>query len=255
MLAAMVHVLEPWLAALVSGLLLMVLTWVLSLRLRDTSIVDQVWGLGFVLAGAGAWWAGTTLRLWVLGLVALWGIRLSVHIHRRNRGRGEDPRYAAWRNQHGKSWPLRSLVTVFLLQGAILWVVASPVWVVLGYEGSAVGLLDYIGAGVVLFGVTFEAIADRQLKRLHVSGTIMDRGLWKYSRHPNYFGEAVVWWGFWIIALSHGAWWTIASPVAITLLLRFVSGVPMLEKKMQDRPGWADYARRTNAFVPWLQRK
>lgn len=234
-----------WAAASVVGLMLA--TWAISLPLRDTSVVDRVWGLGFVLAAAVAAVLGASHRLWVVALVAIWGLRLSWHITRRNLGHGEDARYAAWRAEHGARWPLRSLVTVFGLQGAIMFVVVTPVVAVLATPGRPVWWLDWLGLAVAAGGLLIEVAADWQLRRLHVSGTIMDRGLWRYSRHPNYFGEALIWWGLWIIAVAHGAWWTIISPIVMTGVLRFIS-VPVLERKM-ERPGWYEYVQATNAFV------
>ncbi len=237
-----------WIWAGMAIAALMIVTWLASLPLKDTSIVDRVWGLGFVVAGAVAYWQGETQRIWVLVVVAVWGLRLSWHITRRNWGHGEDARYAAWRAEHTKSWPLRSLVTVFGLQGAIMFVVAMPVVAVLATPGGAVGWLDWIGLGVAGVALGIEIIADWQLRRLHVSGTIMERGLWRFSRHPNYFGEALVWWGLWLVALSHGAWWTIASPIVMTAVLRWIS-IPVLEEKMAGRDGWEPYVAQTNAFV------
>lgn len=236
-----------------------VLLWLVSLALRDASIADVAWGplfavvasLGLVL---GAGWFGR--RMLVFGLVTAWGLRLGVHIGLRNRGRGEDPRYARWREEHGRAWPWVSLAKVFLLQGALLWVISLPVQVAAGMPGpERITLLDAAGVAVWLIGFTTEAVADVQLRRFlrrrEDPDAFLTSGLWRYSRHPNYFGEAVLWWGIGLTALSvPWGWATLVGPLCITLLLRFVSGVPMTEERMEGRPGWDAYADRTPAFVP-----
>lgn len=225
---------------------------------RDNSIADIAWGGGFVLVAllAAALGVGALARPVLLtALVVAWAARLALHIQRRNRGRGEDPRYAAWRRDWGRFWIVRSYLQVFVLQGAILLVVAAGIILVNTRSGPGLGVLDLIGAAVVLAGLVVEAVADAQLARFTGDpanrGRVMDRGLWRYSRHPNYFGEAVVWWGVWLFALSvPGGWWTVVSPLLITFLLLKVSGVPMLERLMEGRPGWAEYRARTSVFVP-----
>jgi steroid 5-alpha reductase family enzyme len=237
--------------------------FVLAVARRDNSVADIAWGGGFLLVallslhlGVGALPRPTLLTV----LVALWAARLAVHILLRNRGRGEDPRYAAWRREWGRWWLPRSYLQVFLLQGAILLIVAAGIIVVNTRSGPDLGALDVVGAVAVLAGLAIETVADRQLSRFTRDpvnrGRIMDRGLWRYSRHPNYFGEVVVWLGVWLIALSvPGGWWTVVSPGLITFLLLKVSGVPMLERLMEGRPGWAEYQARTSAFVPLPPRR
>ncbi len=232
--------------------------WLLSLVLEDASIADIAWGPIFVAVAAvgaalGSGWAGR--QLLVLGMVGLWGLRLGWHIYRRNHGQGEDPRYAAWRSQHGDAWPWVSLVRVFLLQGAILWVIALPVQMVMALPGrEAFTVWDAVGELVWAAGFLIEAIADAQLAAFKADpkkSGIMDEGLWAYSRHPNYFGDALLWWGIWLPALSvPWGWATVVSPIVMTLLLRYVSGVPLAEKLMEGRPGWDDYVRRVPIFVP-----
>jgi steroid 5-alpha reductase family enzyme len=246
--------------ALIAGALLAYMTafFVVAVVRRDNSVADIAWGGGFVLVAVislhlGAGWLPRPTLLTLL--VSLWAARLSVHILERNRGRGEDPRYAAWRREWGRFWVVRSYLQVFLLQGTILLVVASGIIVVNTRSGDDLGALDRVGALVVLAGLAVETVADRQLARFARDpanrGRIMDRGLWRYSRHPNYFGEAVVWWGVFLVALSvPGSWWTAVSPLLITFLLLKVSGVPMLERLMEGRPGWAEYKARTSAFIP-----
>jgi len=226
-------------------------------------VADVAWGLGFLaaalasLAAAGIY---SPRALLVTAMVALWGIRLALHIRARNRGRGEDPRYHAWREQWGRWFTLRSFLQVFLLQGVLLLVVAAPVVAVNLAPASPWGWLDAAGTAVWLTGFLLEATADRQLclflKDPSNRGKLLTSGLWRYSRHPNYFGEVLLWWGLWIVALSvPGGWWTVAGPLTITFLILKVSGVPMLEKLLEGRPDFEAYRRRTSAFVPLPPRK
>jgi steroid 5-alpha reductase family enzyme len=240
------------------------LVWILSVRLRDASIVDVCWGLGFVLL---AWLYGLssptlTPRSWlVITLTTLWGARLAVHILRRNHGKGEDPRYQAMRASHGASFWWRSLFTVFWLQGAILWFVALPLLVaVRAPQPSDVTIVD--GLGILLFavGFGFEVVGDYQLARFRTEpanrGKVLDSGLWRYTRHPNYFGDATLWWGLYVIAASTpGGWVTVLSPVLMTLLLLRVSGVALLERGLTaSKPGYRAYIASTPAFFPWFPR-
>lgn len=236
--------------------------WLLSLRLRDASIIDIFWGVGFVIIAwvTKASSAGAPARAaLVLGLVTFWGLRLAIYLARRNLGKGEDPRYVAMRAAHGEKWPLRSLFVVFGLQGALMWIVSLPVQQALRSPTPAsLGLLDALGAALVLTGVFFEAVGDLQLARFKANpdnrGKVMNLGLWRYTRHPNYFGDFLVWWGLYVIALSAGQAWTVLSPALMSFLLLRVSGVTLLEKSMQSRPGYADYIRRTSSFFPWPPR-
>ncbi len=237
----------------------MVALWVLSLKLRDASIVDIFWGLGFVavawltaLVGEGGEGGGP--RTWlVVGLVTLWGLRLAGYLFWRNHARPEDARYVAMRARHGDSWPLRSLFIVFGLQGALMWLICLPVQWAIAAPG-ALGPFDFAGAAAVLFGVGFESLGDLQLARFKSrpenKGKVMDQGLWRYTRHPNYFGDFVTWWGLFAIAAGSGGGWTVISPLLMSTLLMRVSGVTLLEKGMAGRPGYDDYLRRTRAFFP-----
>lgn len=249
------------LSALTAGVVLagMVVLWVVSLALRDSSIVDVAWGPFFVVVASlglvlGDGWIGR--RILVSGMVAAWGLRLGLHIGRRNRGKGEDPRYAKWREEHGAAWPLRSLVTVFLLQGTLVWLVSLPVQLATALPGpTGFTVWDALGAALWATGFGLEVVADRQLRRFleerDDDETLLASGVWSWSRHPNYFGEALLWWGVGAVALAvPWGWATLVGPLAITLLLRFVSGVPMTEERMEGRPGWEEYARRTSVFVP-----
>jgi steroid 5-alpha reductase family enzyme len=234
--------------------------WVVSVVRRDTGVADVFWGLGFIAAAVAALMVAeqplSPRGLLVLALTLIWGVRLAAHIALRNRGRGEDPRYAAWRQDHGASWPLRSLFTVFLFQGALCWVISIPVQASVSGSGpSFPSITDVVGSVLWLAGFTWEAVADWQLLRFRGNpanrGRILTTGLWSRSRHPNYFGEMVLWWGFYLIALGvPGGWLTFPGPMLLTILLLRVSGVPMTERLMASRPGWSDYARRTPAFWP-----
>ncbi len=244
-------------------LVYMLAVWVLSLPLHDVSIVDPAWGLGFVIVAWVAFAVGTGCRgrrILLVVVVSLWGLRLAAHLTRRKlRERREDPRYAEWRERWGARFPLVSLVTVFLFQGVLIWVVSLPV------QGSApqgdrLGVLDWVGVFVWAVGIVFEAVGDQQLSRFKSDpangGKVMDRGLWRYTRHPNYFGDFLVWWGIYLIALSTGgAWWTIVGPLVMSTLLIRVSGKGLLEERMKDRPGYAEYLERTSGFVPLPPRR
>ncbi len=237
----------------VAVLALMLMTWTLSLILRDVSIVDVAWGLGFVVVAWIGVAEGDGTRRWlVAALVTVWGLRLAGYIaHRKLRDRREDPRYAAWRERHGARFWLVSLPNVFLLQGVLVLVVSLPLQ---GTKDGAPGVLDWLGVVIWATGVFFEATGDAQLARFKADpanrGRVMDRGLWRYTRHPNYFGDFIVWWGLYVIALSAGAWWSLPGPLVMTLLLTRVSGKDHLEKSMSARPGYADYVARTSGFVP-----
>lgn len=246
-------------SGLASVLVALTLLWAWSLRTRDASIIDAFWGPGFALTALAYWLAdgsrgarGTLM----LVLVALWGTRLGLHLLRRNRLRGEDPRYVAMRAKHGERWGRVSLFRVFWLQGAILWIVSMPLFAGVRSGDIAWSVLDVGGALLVLVGLAVEATADAQLTRFRADpasiGRVLDTGLWRYSRHPNYFGDAVVWWGFYAIGAGGGGWWTVFAPLIMTGLLTRVSGVPLLEKGLKTtRPEYADYVRRTSTFLPW----
>ncbi len=199
-------------------------------------------------------------KLLISTLVTIWGLRLAVHILLRNWGKAEDFRYAAWRQEAGASWWWRSLFKVFLLQGAILWVVAAPLLAAQIHSHPArLTVLDWLAIAVWLIGFIFEAGGDWQLMRFKADpanrGKVLQSGLWRYTRHPNYFGDALQWWGFYLIALAGGGGWTIFSPVLMTYLLVRVSGVAMLEKTLQEaKPGYKEYIESTPAFVPWFPR-
>jgi steroid 5-alpha reductase family enzyme len=233
--------------------------WFIAAQVRGRNdIADVAWGLGFILAAAVSLFAGgcfSPRSLLVSGLVLVWGIRLALHIHTRNRGKGEDPRYRQWREEWGRWFVLRSFLQVFMLQGLLLLLVAVPVVFVNTAPPAILTWLDGLGVAIWLTGFIFEAVGDMQLLRFIRNpankGSLMTDGLWRYTRHPNYFGEVTLWWGIWLIALNlPGGWLTIIGPLTITMLILKVSGIPMLEKPYEDRPDFKEYKRRTSAFFP-----
>ncbi len=240
--------------------LFMTVAFILALIKKDNSIVDILWGIGFILIMIYSLIQSgeVDLRKMVVGLlVLLWGLRLSHHIMMRNAGRGEDPRYEHWRDTW-KFFIVRSFFQVYMLQGLVMLLVSTPIWFINLHSAGLPGIWDLIG--LMIFGTGFmtETIADYQLtvfkKNPENSGKILTTGLWSISRHPNYFGEALVWWGISFYALGlHNGWYTLVSPVVMTLLLRFVSGVPMIEKRYKGRPDWEDYKAKTPPFVPYIK--
>lgn len=250
--------------ALLVIMALMILLWLVSLRLENSSIVDIFWGAGFVIS-AWVYFAltpdGFLLRkLLVAGLVTVWGLRLSIHILLRNWGKPEDFRYQKWRKEAGEKWWWQSFLRVFLLQGMLLWVISVPLLAAQWSQAPAhLTAFDLLGAAVWLVGFYFEAAGDAQLARFKADpankGKILDSGVWKYTRHPNYFGDSAQWWGYFLIAAAAGGGWTIFSPILMTLFLLRVSGVALLEKTLETRPGYREYIRKTSAFVPWFPRK
>jgi steroid 5-alpha reductase family enzyme len=254
----------PALIGLATILTASTLVWMISVRLEDASIADIGWGLGFVLLAWLYCLLSPTLtpRSWlVAALITLWGARLSLHIFRRSHGKEEDRRYRAMRASHGRAFWWRSLFTVFWLQGAILWFVALPLLVAVRASSPA-ALTAVDGLGVLLFavGFLFEVVGDYQLERFRAEpsnrGKVLDRGLWHCTRHPNYFGDATLWWGLYAIAgATPGGWLTVLSPALMTYLLRRVSGVPLLEGGLKaSKPGYDAYITRTPAFFPRVRR-
>jgi steroid 5-alpha reductase family enzyme len=234
--------------------------WLVSLALRDASIVDVFWGPGFAGIALAAWWLGTggdpQRRALATGLVVLWGLRLGAYLAWRNLGHGEDPRYQAMRRRWGSRFPLASLFSVFGLQCLLMWFVSLPVQAVHVSSGGGLGALDVAGASLALVGLFFETVGDLQLARFRAdpdnASRVMDRGLWRYTRHPNYFGDCCVWWGLYAIAAATPLGvWTVLSPIAMTWLLVRVSGVALLERSIgKRRPDYASYVARTSAFLP-----
>jgi steroid 5-alpha reductase family enzyme len=241
---------------------MMTALWVLSLVLKNSSIVDIFWGTGFVLTNLAAYLYSqqSTQQALVTIIVTLWGLRLSIHIFLRNHGKPEDFRYAQWRKEQGLRWWWISFFKVFLLQGVLMWIIAAPLLAVqTAANVSSLKVVQGVGIAVWGIGFFFEAVSDYQLARFKSDarhhGKLLTGGLWRYSRHPNYFGDTMQWWGFYLLAAASGYWWTIFSPVIMTLLLLRVSGVTLLENTMKTRPGYEDYIRTTNAFIPWIPKR
>ena len=243
---------------------LMILLWLVSLALKNSSIVDIFWGIGFVITG----WVYFSLtpdgfpvrKLLIMALTSIWGLRLALYILWRNAGKGEDYRYQAWRKESGDQWWWRSFFKVFLLQGILMAIISIPLLSAqyIAGPGYLTGL-DYAGVIAWVVGFFFEATGDLQLAgfkaKTENKGKVMDRGVWSLTRHPNYFGEAAQWWGYFLIAISAGGWWTVYSPLLMTLLLLKVSGVALLEKTLASRPGYEKYIKTTSAFIPWFPRR
>jgi steroid 5-alpha reductase family enzyme len=244
-------------SSLLALVLLMAVTAVVGHRQGRVSVVDTTWGLGFVLValvtalvGDGAGWR----RVLLLVLVAVWGLRLAWHVTRRNAGKGEDPRYTEMLEKEGGNPTLVAIRKVYAVQGAALWFVSLPLQVSAA-AGDGVVWVAVVGVLLWLLGVTFEAVGDAQLARFKADpankGTVMDRGLWSWTRHPNYFGDSSVWWGLFLVAAS--AWpgvLTVLSPVVMTYFLVYGTGAKLLERHMAERPGYREYQQRTSYFLP-----
>lgn len=254
--------LPAYLLGLVALLAAAAATWAVSVAKRDVSIVDVLWGPLFLVAALAYAWPFEELTargILVLVLVAAWSVRLAVYIAARNAGHGEDYRYREIRRRNEPGFTFKSLYLVFWLQAVLAWVVSLPL-LAAQRGANALGWLDWAALVLVVGGLLFEGIADAQLQRFKADprnrGRVLDRGLWRYSRHPNYFGECCVWWGFACFGFAVGAWWVLASPLLMTWLLLRVSGVALLERTIVDRrPAYAEYVRRTSAFVPLPPRK
>jgi len=232
-------------------------TWLASLWRRDVSIVDGMWPVFIASAGVCYAWLvvrPSTVALTALALLLAWSVRLCLHISIRNHGQPEDRRYQQIRANNQPGFELKSLYIVFGFQAALAWIVALP-FMGLVRAADGFGAFEVLGLSLAAAGMVYEAVADWQLerfkKRADNRGRVLDTGLWRYSRHPNYFGECCVWWGFGLAALGTGAWWALASPLLMTVLLLKVSGVTLLEKDIGERrPEYARYIRETNAFLP-----
>lgn len=234
--------------------------FIIAMIRKDNSVADVAWGPGFIVVS----WAALVIngsygasQFLVASLVTVWGLRLSIRIFRRNRGRGEDPRYQKWRDDWGKNFVLRSFLQVFLLQGFLLLMNVAPVMILMSGGALSIAWFGFIGLAIWCIGFLFESVGDYQLDRFlkkpENRGTMNDKGLWRYTRHPNYFGESTMWWGIFIISLvAPWGWVGVIGPLVITGLILFVSGIPMTEKMMEKTPGWDEYKRKTSAFVPWF---
>ena len=257
--------LEVYAVAALVILALMVILWVISLLLKNSSIIDIFWGTGFVITG----WlyfiltphGFLTRKILLLLLVTLWGLRLSGYILWRNWGKPEDFRYQVWRKEAGDSWWWHSFFKVFLLQGILLWIISVPLLSaqVMGAP-DRLTFFDYLALPLWMTGFFFEAVGDWQLVRHKANprnkGKVLANGVWRFTRHPNYFGDAAQWWAYYLLAFAAGGWWTIYSPLLMTALLLRVSGVALLEKTLKEtKPGYKEYIEATSSFIPWYPRK
>lgn len=246
-----------YLNGLLVTLVLAALTWLLSVVKRDVSIVDTMWSI--MIFSAALFYSSSVEPYWnrsslVLTLVLIWAVRLAVYISWRNWGEGEDRRYQAIRRKYEPHFWVKSLGIIFVFQAILAWIISMPLWVALSvpYEPS---LFDWLAVILWTIGMGFEVVGDWQLAKFKAQsvnqGKVMDRGLWRYSRHPNYFGECLIWWGIFMFVIPAGAWWCVLSPLLMTFLLLKFSGVTLLEESIVERrPAYRDYIKTTNAFLP-----
>lgn len=242
---------------------LMTILWLISLALKNSSIVDIFWGTGFVVIVWAVFFLTTGVesarKVLLTVLVTIWGLRLSIHIFNRNHVKPEDFRYQVWRKEAGKEWWWRSFFKVFLLQGVLMWIISTPLTAV-QLSDKQLFWLDYLAIVVWIIGFFFESVGDAQLAQFKSNpankGKVLDSGVWRYTRHPNYFGDATQWWAYYLLAGAAGAWWTIFSPIIMTALLMRVSGVTLLEKTLKkEKPGYQEYVETTSEFFPWFPKK
>jgi steroid 5-alpha reductase family enzyme len=252
---------EIFLLGLVVVVIFMTILWIASVFLKNASIVDPFWGMGFVLLAfyyyfqAGGW---EMRKIILLVLVCVWGLRLSIYLAWRNWGKGEDFRYQQFRQKYGpqRYWWF-SFFQVFLLQGVLMWLISAPLLGAQYYKShAALNILDIFGVLVWLIGIIFEAGGDIQLARFKANpqnkGKVLDTGLWKYTRHPNYFGDSCVWWGYGLICLAGGSYIPVYGSILMTVLIIRVSGVFLLERSLTEtKPEYREYIKKTSAFIPW----
>ncbi len=290
------HVLANFQMSVSVLLICLFLLWLVSLKAKDASLIDIFWGAGFGIVALVCLCLAPVKTPYIILLAALpliWAVRLSLYLAKRNLGHGEDKRYVAMRKRAEKkglsemAWRRRAFFSIFLGQGLLIMIVSAPIWVGMGAsvlppsdvyevmalsgEGSLIsatqiGLLAAIGAIIWLVGFLFETIGDAQLSAFmkkmkdydgaYEDKPVLDTGLWKYTRHPNYFGNACMWWGIWLVACqAPWGWLTIISPIIMTLLLTRVSGRDLLERQLKKRPAYQDYIARTPGFFPWFPKK
>ncbi|HXV26570.1 MAG TPA: DUF1295 domain-containing protein [Candidatus Paceibacterota bacterium] len=240
--------------------LFMFVMFLYALVRRNNGLADVAWGIGFVVAALAVLWFNTDIvlrQLLVTALVSIWGVRLALHVWLRIKGNDEDWRYARWRRTWGEHWLIRSFLQVFMLQGFLMLVISLPVLYVNAFGGPSLGGWDLAGAAVWVVGFIWESVSDHQLARFKKNpenrGRVLQSGLWRYSRHPNYFGEVCMWWGLWLIASAvPGGWATFIGPGVLTFLIIRISGVALLERHFAANPEYLDYRRRTSMFFPWF---
>lgn len=260
----MAQLLETYMYAAVAVFCYMSVFFIIGTLLKNNGIVDVGWGLGFCMLAIVLMLIPiphqSNRQLLMLVIVTLWAVRLSGFLFIRNVGKPEDFRYAQWRKEWGEWVVVRSFFQVYMLQGAFMLVIALPIILVNNSANKPLGIVEYVGLALFAIGFFFEAVGDQQnfnfKKNPANKGKVMQYGLWKYTRHPNYFGESLIWWGIALVACNaQYGYLAFISPIIITLLLLFVSGIPMLEKKYDNNPEYQAYKKRTSAFVPWFQRK
>ncbi len=241
----------PYFTAIATLAIYFTIFFVIAQIKRDNSIVDMAWGPGFAIVSIAVDLVSGLPSILIL-LISIWALRLVSHIANRNLKKPEDFRYQEMRKGWGEHQMLNAFFKVFMLQGVLLFIVVFSA--ISAGEVRLNATLTYIGMGIFIFGLVFESIGDEQLRRFvrtKKPGEVMTTGLWRYTRHPNYFGEATLWWGIYLIALAYGApWWTVFSPLTITILVRYISGVPLLEKKYENNPAFEAYKAKTSVFIP-----
>lgn len=257
--------LNIYLQAFVIIMIMMTALWLVSIIIKNVSIVDIFWGFGFVVTSVFYFLKTgeiTTKKIITVTLVSIWGLRLSAYLAWRNIGKGEDYRYRNFRKNYGENryWWI-SFFQVFLLQGTLMWLISAPLLGAQYYNyNNQLNILDYAGILVWLIGFMFEAGGDYQLARFRSDhsnkGKVLDNGFWKYTRHPNYFGDSAVWWGYSLFCLAAGSYLPVAGSLLMTALIIKVSGVALLEKSLKEqKPLYREYIERTNAFFPWFPKK
>lgn len=256
---------QIWIQALLVIMSMMTVLWIVSIAIKNVSIVDLFWGFGFVLS-AGFYFLNTdgldARKNILLILVAIWGLRLSIYLAIRNIGKGEDFRYREFRKNYGETryWWI-SFFQTFLLQGILMWLISAPL---LGAQFTGaennLGILDFAGILIWIIGFSFEAGGDYQLAKFKADpankGMVLSTGFWKYTRHPNYFGDSAVWWGYGLICISAGSYVPVIGSILMTGLIIKISGVALLEKSLKDtKPRYREYIEKTSAFIPWFPKK
>lgn len=255
---------DIYLLAFVAIMTMMTILWIISIIIKNVSIVDLFWGFGFVVA-ATVYFLTTdgvvARKILILTMVAIWGLRLSTYLALRNRGKGEDFRYKKFRHDYGEHryWWI-SFFQTFLLQGILMWLISAPLLGAQYYGQNELSVLDYAGVILWLTGLFFEAVGDSQLARFKTDpankGRVLDTGLWRYTRHPNYFGEAALWTGYAFICVSAGSYIPVLGSVLMIALIIKVSGVALLEKSLKEtKPQYKEYIDKTSAFIPWFPKK
>lgn len=249
--------------SLVIILIISTTIWLISIAITNASIVDIFWGTGFVITNGYYFYSSdnhSVIQYIILGLVTIWGLRLTIYIFWRNKGKGEDFRYQQFRKDFGpKRYWWVSFFQTFMLQGVLIWIISITLWNINVSVCASINILIYLGLLVWIIGFVFEAGGDYQLSKFKSNpqnkGKLLTTGLWRYTRHPNYFGDAAVWWGYALVSLGLGGTWHIVGSLIMTFLLLKVSGVRLLEKTMTKRAGYEDYITKTSSFIPWFPKR